>query len=182
MKPDKTKIARTKRKKKGNKLIIPAVVIILLAGIAYGVYGGAHGNVQKAPSTTSPIDSLKQIRNQIDNDYSVKGMPTNTPAVVDNYTPILAPRKVDKLPDYVYANALTLQAYTFATEHPEVVEQLPCYCGCGEHGSDASEGRPHRFLRDCFITDKGTYDSHASFCDICVGLNIKAQNAVPNGL
>ncbi len=164
---------KTKKKKGNNKLIIIAVVAILFVGIAYTVAISAKDS-KKAGMT------LKEIRTQIDSDYGKKGMGTNTLAVNDNYNPILSPMKTDKLPDYVYTNAMTLKAYKFATEHPEILEQMPCYCGCGEHGSEASEGKPHRFLRDCFINDKGTYDNHASFCDICVGINVKVQSLLPS--
>ncbi len=51
--------------------------------------------------------------------------------------------------------------YRFVEAHPELVEQLPCYCGCGE-----SQG--HRSLRDCFVRDTGGYDSHAAGCGICL--------------
>ncbi len=61
-------------------------------------------------------------------------------------------------------------------------EQMPCYCGCGQHGSETSEGRPHRFLRDCFINDKGMYDSHASTCDVCIGIAIRSQSLFPSGI
>ncbi len=57
-------------------------------------------------------------------------MGTNTPTVIDNYNPILSPRKADKLPDYVYTNVMTMKAYKYATEHTEVLEQIPYYCGC----------------------------------------------------
>lgn len=174
-----TKIGKkTKKnfKKKGNnKLITAVVVVILLIGIAYAVKVPAKDNQKTAVS-------LKEIRAQIDSEYGTKGgMGTNTPAVIDNYNPILSSRKADKLPDYVYTNAMTLKAYKYATEHPETLEQIPCYCGCGEHGSEASEGKPHRFLRDCFITDKGEYDNHASFCDVCIGINLKVQTALSSG-
>jgi hypothetical protein len=77
---------------------------------------------------------------------------------------------------------MTLKAYKYATEHPEVLEQIPCYCGCGQHGSVASEGKPHKSVRDCFISDNGNYDNHASFCDTCVGIEMKAQSYFPNGI
>ncbi len=159
-------------------MIIAAAAIIVLAVVAYGVLsGGSTSNDAKKTSV-----SLKEVRAQIDAEYGKNGMGTNTPPVSDNYVPVLAPRKADKLPDYVLTNAMTLQAYKYATEHPEVLEQIPCYCGCGQHGSEASEGRPHRFLRDCFINDKGEYDNHASFCDVCVGEAIKAMRALPDGI
>ena len=51
--------------------------------------------------------------------------------------------------------------YRFVEAHPELVEQLPCYCGCGE-----SQG--HRSLRDCFVSDAGGYDAHAAGCGVCL--------------
>ena len=86
-----------------------------------------------------------------------------------------------KLPDFAYTNSVTLNAYKYATQHPEILEQIPCYCGCGSHGSEASGYKPHRFLRDCFITDNWTYDEHASFCDVCVGETTKVQAYLAQG-
>ncbi|HEY9206120.1 MAG TPA: PCYCGC motif-containing (lipo)protein [Candidatus Methanoperedens sp.] len=184
MKPEtKTKNVKAKSeknpKKKGNSsLIIAAVAVIVLAVIAYTVLSGGSGSNDIKKTSVS----LKEVRAQIDAEYGKNGMGTNTPPVSADYVPVLAPRKADKLPDYVLTNAMTLQAYKYATEHPEVLEQIPCYCGCGQHGSEASEGRPHRFLRDCFINDKGEYDNHASFCDVCIGEAIKAMRALPDGI
>ncbi|MCZ7384755.1 MAG: PCYCGC motif-containing lipoprotein [Candidatus Methanoperedens sp.] len=79
-----------------------------------------------------------------------------------------------KFPSFVYTNPLTLKAYTYATEHLDLLEQIPCYCGCGGHSG-------HRFLRDCFIRDDWTYDEHASFCDTCVGEAIKVQDYLAQG-
>jgi len=86
-----------------------------------------------------------------------------------------------KLPSYAYTNPLTLKAYKYATEHPEMLEQIPCYCGCGSHGSEASDFKPHRFLRDCFINDNWEYDEHASFCDVCLGEAIDVQKHLSEG-
>jgi len=79
-----------------------------------------------------------------------------------------------KLPSYAYTNPLTLKGYRYATEHPEILEQIPCYCGCGGHSG-------HRFLRDCYIHDDWTYDDHASFCDVCIGEAIKVQDYLAQG-
>ncbi|MCZ7356355.1 MAG: PCYCGC motif-containing lipoprotein [Candidatus Methanoperedens sp.] len=86
-----------------------------------------------------------------------------------------------KLPSFAYTNPITLKAYKYATEHPEILEQIPCYCGCGSHGSEASDYRPHRFLRDCYINDNWQYDEHASFCDVCVGEATKVQEYLAEG-
>lgn len=79
-----------------------------------------------------------------------------------------------KFPDYVYTDALALNAYTYVTKNPDVLEQIPCYCGCGGHSG-------HRFLRDCFIHDDWTYDEHARYCDVCIGEAIKVQNYLAQG-
>lgn len=180
MKPEmKAKKLKVSKKKGNSRLIIAVVGVILLALIANAFLSGDSGTKE----TKKTGMTLKELRAQIDEEYTKKGyMGTNTPPVIDGYIPILAPKTAGKLPEYVYTNAMTLSAYKYATEHPEVLEQLPCYCGCGQHGSEASDGKPHRFLRDCYINDKGEYDSHASTCDVCIGLAMRAQNNFPSGI
>jgi hypothetical protein len=69
-------------------------------------------------------------------------------------------------PDYVAALPAAGQgAYAFALARPDVLQWLPCYCGC--------VGIGHRSNLDCFFQRrevKGTYqyEEHASFCDVCV--------------
>lgn len=86
-----------------------------------------------------------------------------------------------KLPSFAYKDAMTLKGYTYATQHPDILEQIPCYCGCGGHGSVASEGKPHRFLRDCYINDNWQYDDHASNCDTCLAIASKVQDYLAAG-
>ncbi len=174
-KSDNVKIRTKISKNKGNNNIL---IIAIAAIILIGAYVLLSDDQQKTEKTLT----LKEVRALIDSEYGNKAPPTDTPPVKDNYTPILTPRKADKLPDYAVTNAMTLKAYTYATEHPEVLEQIPCYCGCGEHGSIASGGKPHKSVRDCFISDNGTYDDHASYCDTCVGIAMKAQNYFPDGI
>jgi Protein of unknown function with PCYCGC motif len=179
MKPEKksenVKIRTKTPKNKGyNNILIIAVAAIILIG----AYVLLTGDQQKTENTKT----LREVRALIDKEYGNKAPPTNTPPVKDNYIPTLSPRTADKLPDYAVTNAMTLKAYKYATEHPEVLEQIPCYCGCGEHGSIASGGKPHKSVRDCFISDNGNYDDHASFCDVCVGIAMKAQSYFPNGI
>ncbi len=73
-----------------------------------------------------------------------------------------APRN---LPDYAYTSAASLRAYTVALRIPEVLETIPCYCGCVSMEHLAVS---HKHLRDCFVFDDGAFDDHASYCDICV--------------
>jgi hypothetical protein len=58
-------------------------------------------------------------------------------------------KKHEALPDYVLgAPDKVQQTYIMASEYPEVVAQVPCFCGCFE-----SNG--HKSNLDCFIGQFG---------------------------
>ena len=59
------------------------------------------------------------------------------------------------------------QAYQFAVANPEVLQSIPCYCGCGVMG--------HTSSYDCYVADQvsdGTFrfEDHALGCSICVDI------------
>jgi hypothetical protein len=59
------------------------------------------------------------------------------------------------------------QAYQFAVANPNVMKQIPCYCGCGAMG--------HTSNYSCYVQgvdEKGvvTFDNHALGCSICVDI------------
>jgi hypothetical protein len=59
------------------------------------------------------------------------------------------------------------QAYQFAAANPDVMKQIPCYCGCGKMG--------HTSNYACYVADVSaegqiTYDPHALGCSICVDI------------
>lgn len=41
------------------------------------------------------------------------------------------------------------EAYQFALANPDVLSQIPCYCGCGQGHGDA----PHQSVKDCFVRE-----------------------------
>lgn len=56
-------------------------------------------------------------------------------------------------------------AYAYALARPDVLQWLPCYCGC--------TGAGHRSNLDCFFQRREApgsivYEEHGSYCDICV--------------
>lgn len=58
-------------------------------------------------------------------------------------------KKHQPLPDYVLNTSEKVQqTYIMASQYPEVVAQVPCYCGCG-----VSDG--HKSNLDCFIDHIG---------------------------
>lgn len=60
------------------------------------------------------------------------------------------------------------QAYIVARDHPELLAQLDCYCGC-----EQNEG--HKNLLDCFRTN------HGASCDICMGEAVTAGQMLAQG-
>ncbi len=60
------------------------------------------------------------------------------------------------------------QAYIVAHDHPELLAQLDCYCGC-----EQNEG--HKNLLDCFRTN------HGASCDICTGEAITGGQMLAQG-
>ena len=59
------------------------------------------------------------------------------------------------------------QAYQFAVANPDILKQIPCYCGCGAMG--------HTSNYSCYVQsvdEKGAvnYDNHALGCSICVDI------------
>lgn len=63
--------------------------------------------------------------------------------------------------------------YLAAAKHADVLEQMPCYCGCGESAG-------HQSNLNCFIAEQNgeeiTWDDHGTRCGVC--LEIAATTAV----
>lgn len=89
----------------------------------------------------------------------------------------LAP--VDVLPEDVRQAPIAVQeAYRFAVANPEVLTQLPCYCGCGAMG--------HTSNYACYVAGEnpdGTlrFDDHALGCSICVDITQDAMRMLDEG-
>jgi len=79
---------------------------------------------------------------------------------------VLAPEAV--LPGMVRtAPPVVQEAYRFAVANADVLQYVPCYCGCG--------GMGHTSNRSCFVKEDRsdgsvTFDDHALGCSICVDI------------
>lgn len=81
------------------------------------------------------------------------------------------------LPSYVTADMQ--DGYEYALAHPERLENMPCYCGCGLTAQ-------HKNNLDCYIAgaDKNgmaVFDNHASFCAICVEITRDVKRLTDEG-
>jgi hypothetical protein len=70
------------------------------------------------------------------------------------------------------------QSYQFAAANPEILEEIPCYCGCGAMG--------HKSNYACYISGKDEsgkiiFDSHALGCSICVDITLDTMRMLKEG-
>ena len=70
------------------------------------------------------------------------------------------------------------QAYQFAIANPDVLKELPCYCGCGPMG--------HTSNYACYVMDETAderivFDYHAMGCSICVDITQDAMRMLDEG-
>jgi hypothetical protein len=70
------------------------------------------------------------------------------------------------------------QAYQFAMANPDVIKQIPCYCGCGAMG--------HTSNYSCYVSGIDangsiTYDTHALGCSICVDITQDTMRLLKQG-
>ena len=81
------------------------------------------------------------------------------------------------MPDEVQQAAVTVrEAYQFAVANPDVLTQLPCYCGCGDMGT-------LELLLLCAICGRRdiVFDTHALGCGICVDITQDAMRMQRDG-
>lgn len=81
-------------------------------------------------------------------------------------------------PAFTHVSATTEAAYAYALHNPQLMQWFPCYCGCAAMG--------HRSNLDCYLkptTDSTiSFEEHASYCDICVQITLKAKELIAQGM
>ncbi len=81
-------------------------------------------------------------------------------------------------PDVQAAPEVVSDAYRFAVANPDVLTQLPCYCGCGAMG--------HTSNYSCYVADENAdgslvFEEHALGCSICVDITQDAMRMLDEG-
>lgn len=117
-----------------------------------------------------------------DQDGSGGASATGTHAAATHAPGQMDPMKLaawDTRPDFVRAaDPRTASAYAYALEYPDVVQWLPCYCGC--------VGMGHRSNLDCFLKPREdgapiAFEEHGSFCGVCVDTALLAKQMLAEG-
>jgi len=86
---------------------------------------------------------------------------------------------LDEMPANVQSAPVAVQeAYQFASINPDVMKDIPCYCGCGNIG--------HTSNYDCYVSNvdaKGiiSFDNHALGCSICVDITQDVMRMLREG-
>lgn len=86
---------------------------------------------------------------------------------------------LDKMPVEVQAAPVSVQqAYQFTAANPDLMKQIPCYCGCGAMG--------HTSNYACYVQDVDAsgiivFDTHALGCSICVDITQDAMRLLKSG-
>lgn len=86
---------------------------------------------------------------------------------------------LNQMPAEVQAAPVVVQqAYQFAAANPDVMKEIPCYCGCGGIG--------HTSNYSCYVAGKDgagalTFDKHALGCSICVDITQDTMRLLKEG-
>ena len=84
-------------------------------------------------------------------------------------TIVVHPKSADILSPALFTEEKTRAAYQVAKDIPDILEQLPCFCGC-------MMNLGHKNNLFCFK------DQHGSICDICQDIALDARKMHDQGL
>lgn len=91
----------------------------------------------------------------------------------------LAMSPLDSMPmDVQSAPVAVREAYQFNTANPDIMKNIPCYCGCGNVG--------HTSNYSCYVSSvdaqgKIAFDNHALGCSICVDITQDVMRMLREG-
>ena len=86
------------------------------------------------------------------------------------------------LPAWLRSSPLRVQqSYAYASERGDMLQYIPCFCGCGNE----AHGR-HLSNYNCFVQGvqgqgQKAYDEHGANCDMCVDIALDTQRLLSEG-
>ena len=84
-----------------------------------------------------------------------------------------------QMPEEVRQSAApVLESYRFAVANPDVLKQIPCYCGCGAAGHASNYAC---YVKSVNSSGEVTFDSHAQVCSICVDITQDTMRLLRQG-
>ena len=150
-------------------LPIPFLLVVVLGGATAGC-SADHAGRAAGPSTAAVAPSHTPEAHAT--------AAANAPETGDIPTAAEFKARWATRPEFVSGAAERTQtAYAYAVSRPDVLQWLPCYCGCGAMG--------HTSNLDCFIkpTEDApvVFEEHGSYCDVCVDIALMAHDMLSRG-
>ena len=78
-----------------------------------------------------------------------------------------------EIPPYVTGEVRTVYEWAKTSPGKELLEQMPCYCGCKYEG--------HLHARHCYWRDDGSFDKHGITCSVCFDIAKKTKERYEEG-
>ena len=76
-------------------------------------------------------------------------------------------------------NQVVAAVFVFAAEHPEILNYVPCFCGCDHMG--------HKGNTDCFVKSRAAngdvlqWEPHGTECQVCIDVCQQAMQMYSSG-
>ena len=84
-----------------------------------------------------------------------------------------------EMPAEVQSAPMSVQAaYQFNAANPDIMEDIPCYCGCGDIGHTSNYAC---YVSNVDVSGKITFDNHALGCSICVDITQDVMRMLRDG-
>jgi hypothetical protein len=170
---DTDQTARAIRTGRRARYLLPVVVLALVGGTTFAACGDRHA------AGAVPTMSTTQAASMPAGSAMAEGArtPQAAAAGVMDAAPAGADDAWAHRPAFTGLTAATEAAYHYALFNPQLVQWMPCYCGCA--------AMDHRSNLDCYIkpTTDGqiTFEEHASYCDVCVQITLKTKELMAQG-
>lgn len=78
-----------------------------------------------------------------------------------------------RIPSSITGETYAIYDWARTPEGSALLEQVPCYCGCGSGG--------HEHARHCFWTDDGAFDAHGDGCGQCLDIAAETRQMHEQG-